>query len=104
MGAEMIPPDFSFSWQLDDGAKVLIRPMRPDDAYIEQDFVRSLSMRSKTLRFFGPIKELSATALHKFTHTDFPNEMALIATVDQNAQELLLADLLTRSARHQVVL
>jgi acetyltransferase len=83
----MRPPDFEYSWELDDGTAVTIRTMRPDDAQIEQDFVRSLSPRSKTLRFFSPIEELSATALEKFTHTDFPNEMALVATVDQNGIE-----------------
>lgn len=83
----MNPPDYKFGWELDDGTSVTIRAIRPDDASIEQDFVRSLSTRSRTLRFFSPIRELSATALEKFTHTDFPNEMALVATVDQNGSE-----------------
>lgn len=83
----MKPPDYKFGWKLDDGTALTIRTMRPDDAFIEQNFVRSLSMRSKTLRFFAPIKELSTTALQKFTHTNFPSEMALIATVDQNGRE-----------------
>ena len=59
----MNPPDYKFGWELDDGTALTIRTMRPGDAFIEQTFVRSLSMRSKTLRFFAPIKELSATAL-----------------------------------------
>ena len=83
----MNPPDYKFGWELDAGTALTIRTMRADDAFIEQNFVRSLSIRSKTLRFFAPIKELSATALQKFTHTDFPNEMALIATVDQHGRE-----------------
>ena len=83
----MNPPDFQFGWELDDGTAVLIRTMRPDDASIEQDFVRSLSVRSRTLRFFVPIRELSANALQKFTHIDFPGEMALVATIDRNGRE-----------------
>lgn len=54
---------------------------------MEQEFIRSLSVRSKTQRFFAPIKELSPTALKKFTQPDFPNEMALIATVSQTGNE-----------------
>lgn len=77
----MIAPEFEFKWTLDDGTDVTIRPIRPDDAAIEQDFVRSLSPRSRTLRFFTPIKELSAAALKKFTQIDYPNAMALIATI-----------------------
>ncbi len=83
----MNPPDYKFGWELDDGTSVTIRTIRPDDASIEQDFVRSLSPRSRAQRFFSPIRELSATALKSFTHTDFPNEMALIATVDQTGRE-----------------
>ena len=85
--APMNPPDYKFSLQLDDGTSVTIRAIRPNDAAIEQDFVKSLSLRSRTQRFFAPIKELSATALKKFTNTDFPDAMALVATVDQKGIE-----------------
>jgi len=78
----VIPPDFQFGWKLDDGTDVTIRPIRPDDSVIEQNFVRGLSPRSRTLRFFAQIKELSPAALEKFTHTNFPTEMALIATIE----------------------
>ncbi len=43
--------------------------IRPDDAVIEQEFVRLLSPQSKFLRFFAPIKELSPSALKEF-HTN----------------------------------
>ena len=32
-------------WVLDDGSRVTVRPIRPEDAAIEQAFVRGLSMR-----------------------------------------------------------
>lgn len=83
----MIAPDLSFDWTLDDGTEVTIRPIRPDDSDIEQEFVRALSTRSKTLRFFTPIRELAPDALEKFTHTNYPNEMALIATIGVHGKE-----------------
>ena len=83
----MKPPDFEFSSELHDGTALTIRAMRPGDASIEQDFVRSLSPRSRTQRFFSPINELSAATLKQFTQTNFPSEMALVATVDQNGIE-----------------
>ena len=83
----MIPPDFDFRWTLDDGTDVTIRPIRPDDSVIEQEFVRSLSLRSSSLRFFTPIRELSPAALEKFTHTNYPKEMALIATIGSDGSE-----------------
>jgi acetyltransferase len=83
----MNPADFHFKTQLDDGMTVTIRPIRPDDAVIEQEFVRSLSPQSKFLRFFAPLKELSPAALKKFTQTNYPSEMALIATIIQQDVE-----------------
>lgn len=73
--------------KLDDGTEVLLRAIRPDDAPIEQQFVRRLSPRSRQLRFLSGIKELSPALLTKFTHTDYPAEAAFIATIDRNGQE-----------------
>ncbi len=76
----MNPEDFETVWQLDDGTRVTLRPIRPSDSKIEQDFVRSLSPQSRYFRFFTPLKELSPEALEKFTRNVFPTSMALIAT------------------------
>ena len=86
-GIAMNPADFHFKTQLDDGMTVTIRPIRPDDAIIEQEFVRSLSPQSKFLRFFAPLKELSPAALKKFTQTNYPSDMALIATITEQDVE-----------------
>jgi acetyltransferase len=80
-------PDFRFTWNTDDGTNVTIRPIQPDDAAIEQQFVRSLSPRSKLLRFFAPIKELSASTLKRFTQSNFPSDLALIAIVNCDGVE-----------------
>jgi mono/diheme cytochrome c family protein len=80
--------NFQFSWALNDGVDVTIRPIRPDVAVIEQEFVRLLSPQSKFLRFFAPIKELSPSALKNFTQTDYLNDMALIATIVHYGVEL----------------
>ena len=67
------------SYVLADGTTITIRPIEPDDAEIEQAFVRALSPRARYFRFFGPLKELSPAALTRFTHNDYPARMALIA-------------------------
>ena len=79
--------DLSFSHSLEDGTDVRIRPIRPDDAAIEQEFVRSLSPQSKFRRFFTPLKELSPAALEYFTHTHYPDNVALIATIEEQGIE-----------------
>lgn len=83
----MTAPDDHFSWALDDGTDVTIRPIRPEDAAIEQTFVQSLSTQSKYLRFFRPLKQLSPADLMRFTHNEYPDSMALIATIVEDGSE-----------------
>lgn len=70
--------------QLSDGANVIIRPIRPEDAEIEQAFIVKLSPEAKFFRFMNALQELTNEMLVRFTQIDYHNEMALIA-VRQNA-------------------
>jgi acetyltransferase len=65
--------------QLNDGTNITIRPIRPEDAEIEQAFIRGLSAESKYFRFMNSIHELSLEMLVRFTQIDYHNEMALVA-------------------------
>ena len=49
--------------RLFDGTEVVIRPIRPEDAAIEQDFVRGLSEDSRYNRFMGQLRELAPRKL-----------------------------------------
>ena len=44
---------------LRDGTPVTIRPIRPDDAELEQAFVRNLSHESRDYRFMDTVRERS---------------------------------------------
>ncbi len=68
-----------------DGRWVTIRCMRPEDADHEQAFVRGLSAASRRTRFFSAIRELSPAMLHAFTHPDYPQSCALVATVSTSS-------------------
>ncbi len=65
--------------QLNDGTDIIIRPIRPEDAEMEQEFIRGLSAESKYFRFMNSIHELSLEMLVRFTQIDYHNEMALVA-------------------------
>jgi acetyltransferase len=52
---------------LADGASLVIRPIRPADAEIEQEFVRNLSAESRYFRFMDALRELSPSMLSHFT-------------------------------------
>jgi acetyltransferase len=73
---------------LPNGARVIIRPIRPEDADREADFVRGLSPETRYLRFMSTIKELPAPLLARLTQIDYDREMALVAlTGDGDAEE-----------------
>lgn len=63
--------------QLPDGTPVTIRPVRPEDAQMQQAFVRNLSEESRYNRYMSSIKQLSQTMLVRFTQLDYDREMAL---------------------------
>lgn len=74
-------------WQLSDGTDVVIRPIRPEDALIEQAFVQNLSPESKYMRFMQSLKKLTPLMLARFTQIDYTREMALIAVVKEGTED-----------------
>ncbi len=66
-------------WQMNDGKTVTIRPIRPEDAELEQEFVKSMSDESRYYRFMDTLRELTQTMLVRFTQIDYDREMALVA-------------------------
>jgi acetyltransferase len=77
-------------WQMPDGTDVLIRPIRPEDAEMEQEFVRKLSPESKYFRFMESIHELPQELLVRFTQLDYSRDLAFIATTKRDGQEVEL--------------
>jgi acetyltransferase len=63
------------------GAPVTIRPIRPEDATLEQRFVTSLSDETRYFRFFYRLHELTPAMLARFTQVDYDRELALVAVV-----------------------
>lgn len=72
---------------LNDGMKVTIRPVRPEDAQMQQEFVRTLSDESRYNRYMSSIKQLSQTMLVRFTQLDYDREMALAMTCETEGGE-----------------
>ena len=85
-----VPPGKGF--ELRDGTLVTFRMMRPDDADIMQQFVRVMSARSRRLRFFSRLDELSPTVLEKFTNPQYPHTYAIMAIISEAGREQQIAD------------
>jgi acetyltransferase len=76
--------------QLPNGINIVVRPIRPEDADLEQNFTRQLSDEAKYFRFMSSIQELTPEMLTRFTQIDYHNEMALIAVTEDNDHEVEL--------------
>ncbi len=81
------PAELVTRWEAPDGQAVTIRPIRPEDAVIEREFVHALSSRSKYFRFMYALEQLTPAMLSRFTQIDYDREMALIAVTGPNAEQ-----------------
>jgi len=81
------PSHLVSNWQLSDGTNIVIRPIRPEDAELEQTFVRELSEESRYFRFMNSIQELSQAMLVRFTQIDYSREIALIAVTETHTRK-----------------
>lgn len=87
MAIHPYPSMLVWDWQLKDGTPVKIRPIKPEDAAMNQRFVRQLSPETKYYRYMSALRELSPALLAKLTLIDYDREMAFIATCMVDGQE-----------------
>jgi acetyltransferase len=91
MAIHPYPSHLSSKWQMSDGTDVVIRPIRPEDAAIEQDFMHNLSPEAKYMRFMQTMQELTPEMLVRFTQIDYDREIALVAVVKHQGKEMQVA-------------
>jgi acetyltransferase len=83
-------PDYLISSFEIENKKITIRPIRPEDAELEQTFIRELLPQSKYYRFMGNINELSQDMLIRFTQIDYDREMAMVASFMEGENEKII--------------
>jgi acetyltransferase len=64
---------------LKNGAKVKLRPIKPEDEARFDELFKSLSEESIRYRFFETIKELSHDTLTRYCNLDYDKEIAIVA-------------------------
>jgi acetyltransferase len=98
MAIHPYPADLVRAVTLPKGHQVTFRPIRPEDAEMEQDFVRSLSDDSRYYRFMDALRELPRSLLVRFTQLDYQREMAIVAvekTADGTEKQVGVARYIT---------
>jgi acetyltransferase len=91
MAIHPYPTELMTTWRLADGSSVNLRPIRPEDAEMEQEFVKNLSANSRYFRFMNTVRELTPTMLMRFTQIDYDQEMAFVAVREEGGREVEIA-------------
>ncbi|MCA0335793.1 MAG: GNAT family N-acetyltransferase [Actinobacteria bacterium] len=77
-----LPPGYPIEWEADvvlrDGTVAHLRPIKPSDEEGIHRFHAGQSEESIYLRFFAPLKRLSDKDVHRFTHVDYVDRVALV--------------------------
>jgi acetyltransferase len=87
MAIHPYPSELCATWQPREGPPVLLRPIRPEDAQMEQAFVKGLSEHSRHMRFMNTLRELTPAMLARFTQIDYDRELAIIAVQENEGRE-----------------
>lgn len=73
-----------------DGACIVVRPLRADDAAREQQFIESLSDDARYMRFFRRFTSVPHELLAKLMDIDYDRSMALAAVIRSEDGEQFL--------------
>ena len=85
MAIHPYPHELTQHYLTANGANVTIRPIRPEDAKMETDFVNRLSEKTKYFRFHQGLQELTPEMLVRFTQIDYDREMAFVAVTEDSS-------------------
>ena len=84
------PSKYIGSSTLRDGTEVLIRPIGPEDAELEREFIQGLSDESSFFRFFAVPRNPSPEMIEALCNVDYESQMALVAEASQGRRKLFL--------------
>jgi RimJ/RimL family protein N-acetyltransferase len=73
------PKDLAHDVRLPSGARIHIRPIRPEDESRLLALFNRLSMTTRYQRFFSALKRLPADGLRHFANVDYCERLALVA-------------------------
>ncbi|MFH1870857.1 MAG: bifunctional acetate--CoA ligase family protein/GNAT family N-acetyltransferase [Pseudomonadota bacterium] len=87
MAIHPYPSQLKTGFKAKDGTQVTIRPIKPEDVRMEQEFVKALSPEARYMRFMNTIREVSPAQLVRLTQIDYDREMAFVAIIDADGAD-----------------
>jgi acetyltransferase len=79
------PAELTETWSTR-GERLIIRPIRPEDAEAHGAFFKRLSPQDIRYRFFSAVRELSAEQMARLTQVDYDREMAFVAVREDSGE------------------
>ncbi|MGE0517154.1 MAG: GNAT family N-acetyltransferase, partial [Hyphomicrobiaceae bacterium] len=90
MALRPYPVEWERHDQIEGIGDVELRPIRPDDEHLYEEFFRHVTQEDARMRFFSPVKGLAHKYLARLTQIDYAREMAFVA-IDTNGKLLGVA-------------
>ena len=85
------PQELRTSLVLEDGTKVSIRPMHPNDERQLRDLLHSLSPKSFYYRFMSNMARIPQKQVQDFVYIDYRSDMAIVGTLPEPHGEQIIA-------------
>ena len=85
------PEEYEVDVPLRDGSTVHLRPIRPDDDGMMIALFNRFSPRTIYLRFHHVIGEMTKEEVQRYTHVDYQDTFALVATLGEPPDERIIA-------------
>lgn len=77
--------------ELNDGTKVHVRPIVPEDEPLLHEAVAAMSERTVYFRFFSPLKRMPDALAHRLAVVDYHDRFAVVATTHRpNGKERIV--------------
>lgn len=93
------PAELLEHWIATDGERLVVRPIRPEDAEQHGAFFHRLSPVDIRFRFFTAMREMSAEQTARLTQIDYDREMAFLAVREATGETVGVARLVCENDR-----
>lgn len=84
------PKEYIDEFKLNNGKKVIFRPIKPEDEEMEGELFKTFSQESLKQRFFELIKKVDHDLLTRFTQIDYDREMAIVAILREKGIDKII--------------
>lgn len=97
------PEEFCKQTKLEDGTRVQLRPIKPEDEPMWHDLLSSCSQESLWLRFRYSFKNTTHEMATRFCFIDYDREIGIVAEIEEDDQRKLIGvgRLVTDADRHE---